>query len=336
MEYLRDKDKKVVWSEIVRNDYDDEERFRKQHTHIFVKKESEFQQALRVVKKFKEYSSMEFDTIYKLYKTQNYHLTPELFVGTSYKYGTLSAFMSIIRLATKNTLKVPKNKTMLLLINDFVKEIKQYSEPFPLIFTKKCKVTKLIESGTLNNEELEFLRSTIQNERKPALAIERDNSTTTLKRRTNEMNVKSKKKRNRWTTSQDAKLVAYQVIVKNYNKSFKEVISLVPDLNPKTVENYMRICRHLSKGERVSRTSPTPLIEMWKKYNKEEPLSTQKLLHKTTPIVDLQNSTEYILVIDNKLVKSSSSVEFLKGFREAMIETTKADIKIYQQVNFHS
>ena len=39
MDFLKDKDKKTNWSESVRQSYEDEERIRKQHTHIFLKKE---------------------------------------------------------------------------------------------------------------------------------------------------------------------------------------------------------------------------------------------------------------------------------------------------------
>ena len=121
MDFLKDKDKKTNWSESVRQSYEDEERIRKQHTHIFLKKESEFNQVARIIKRFQEYSSMEFDTLFKLYKLQNYQLTPSLFKGTSYKYGTLSAFLSFVRLATKDKIVyIGSNKPMLQIIYEFI------------------------------------------------------------------------------------------------------------------------------------------------------------------------------------------------------------------------
>ena len=69
-------------------------------THIIIK-ESEYKQVQRSINKFGKESNMEFSTIFKMYKIQEYPLTPSLFIGTSYKYGTLAAILGWVRTATR-------------------------------------------------------------------------------------------------------------------------------------------------------------------------------------------------------------------------------------------
>ena len=222
MDFTREKDSKTNWSESVRQSYEDEEKMRKQHTHIFIKKESEYDQVTRVIKKYREYSSMEFDTIFKLYKTQNYALTPSLFEGSSYKYGTLSAFSNFVRIATRSSAEYSTNCAFQTIFS-FINEIKQYSEPFPQIFKTRCKVDKLIGSKTLTQEEIDFLYSKISSSH-PCSEKERTTSSSQLKRqaqkekRSTKVKTRTKRTSSRWATSPEQKLAAYKLIVKNYKK----------------------------------------------------------------------------------------------------------------------
>jgi hypothetical protein len=114
--------------------YEFEKELQKSSTHIFLKKESEFTSVNRIINKFKKISSMEFDTIFKLYKFQNYSYSPQYLLGTSYKYGTLFCFITYVKAATKGLMSAGVNKPGYKtnsVIFDFIKEVKEFSSPFP-------------------------------------------------------------------------------------------------------------------------------------------------------------------------------------------------------------
>lgn len=314
---------RIDWAKDFETDYEKEKMLRHQRTHILVK-ESEFKQVQRSINKFSKKCSIEFDTVFKMYKIQNYSLTTKLFRGSSYKYGTLSSIRNLVKSATV-TDKPFSTNNWINSIFEFITEIKSCSKPFPYVFKEmegRKNAIDLINTGTLTFEEKEFLLQPIKSKRVARSDNERDTRKVVKK-------VKEKIMKKNETKEQQRNTI-YSLIISNYKRkdAAKYIKSELQKNNIKisssTLLAYLSACRVYEKKHKVTTHCPKSLIDMCDKHLNK--LNVNNLV--TTGIVSTVQD-KYLLVNNNEIVKSGNSLDFLKGYKEA----SGIEMKIYQIVD---
>lgn len=305
--------------------YEFEKNLQKSSNHIFMKKESEFVSVNRVIKNYAKRSAMEFDTIFKLYKLQNYSFSPQYFEGSSYKYGSLTSFMNFVKIATmegRGSFSTT-SLTTFKLITSFINDIKGFSKPFPYIFNeaeRKKHVSDLINSGTLTKEEEEFINSRISARKPEASLEERSYSKDRIKRKVKEMkDTTVKKSKRNFLSEQD-----FMTIVNNYKLGSKVVQALLPTHNKQTIANYVRSCIALESGQKLKSICPTELQKCFSNVkNQTVPVSTSPVVKPVNV-----NNEKFVLLNDKEdIIKASSSLDFLRGYLEACLDKS---LKLYK------
>lgn len=317
--------------------YEFEKQLQKSSTHIFIKKESEYSSVNRVVKNFKKSSAMEFETLFKLYKFQNYKYSPEYLIGTSYKYGTLNCLSTYIKAATKGLLGISKGKAgyaTAKLVYDFIEQIKSFSTPFAYIFPEnepKKGIKDLLESEILTKEEIDFVVNKIEGTKKSVSFDELSGKNHYQKyikpnkeaKREKETNSKEKNmaKRSRYLLDKSE----FMIIANNYKLGATAVGSLLPHLNKKTVFNYVRSCKLLENNIVPERTCPEMLKECFNEVKNttlpitsfENVIKPKKVTRKTQKSETKNSNTQYIIIDrSNNIVKMSDNEMFIKGYKE--------------------
>lgn len=311
--------------------YELEKNFQKNSTHIFLKKESEYTSVKRVIGNFKKRSSMEFMTIFKLYKFQNYKYSPEYLLGTHYKYGSLNCMSSYVKAATKDLMPSKSYGTAYhsaKIIYDFIQHIKSFSSPFPYIFSPnetKKGISALVESGTLTQEEIDFINYQDLSA-KPKSSMEEISCVNKHKKIEKEKQVKidknskeqemNSRKLTRFTKSD------YMVIVNNYRLGTPAVSAMLPHLNKKTLFNYIKSCELLSSNIVPKILCPKMLVDCFNEA-KNTTLSIDSSNELKSPIFrrgnkNKQSSNTQFAIMDrnNNVIKMSDNEMFIRGFKE--------------------
>ena len=297
--------------------------------------ESEFDQVARSIRKFQKESLLEFDTIFKLYKLQNYPLEPRVFKGSRYKYGTLSCIKNKVKIATNDNTNLLGDTTYNV-IRDFIKEIQVCSKPYDYIFNKSRRtVQDLIKSNKLKKEDIEFIKSNIMQTRKPAcsdeerntpgITLERKRSKEIMKRLSENKVLKNNKPAGKNTQE------IFEVIASNYQKGFnyvKEQLGNLTNLKDKTLQNYLYMCNAVVKGKNVT-GMPSGLMQQLNKHNSKISLPiTSKVGSKTIAKKNI-SSDKYVLIDGDNILKTSTDLSFLKGYSEGY-STSGNKSKIYK------
>ena len=329
--------------------YEFEKNLQKSATHIFLKKESEFTSVNRIINKFAKISGMEFYTFFKMYKFQNYAYSPAYYKGTSYKYGSLNCFSSYIKAATNNLMPSKVNGKVLSsskLIYDFIQEVKNFSSPFPYIFNideGKKGIRDLLDSGTLTQEEVDFVLSAISTGKpgssdyeRSARSLSRSNKKVEKTEKVEKVAKEAKmaKKTKQFLSEQDL-----LTIVNNYKLGTKVVSALLPKHNKKTLYNYIRSCRLMEQNIVPQKVCPNGLIECFNKVkNKKLPLNSSKVLaceqksNRKTQKLNITNPLESYIIMDslNNVHRISDNEMFLRGFLEGSKDNSLKLFKIVE------
>ena len=307
--------------------YEFEKELQKSATHIFLKKESEFTSVSRIINNFKKRSGMEFETLFKLYKFQNYGYSPEYLLGTSYKYGTLVCMASYIKCATNGLMSISAKKpgySTNKIIYDFVNEIKSVSQPFPYIFDDKHrgksrkKISDLVASETLSKEEMLFITTSLNSAN--ASTYEQIHYAPSTNRKVIKSNILVNKTKEKNMTNKRTKQFLtesdYRTIVSLYKKGVTHVASLLPHMNRKTISNYIRSCKLLERNIVPNRTCPEQLKylfdEMYSNYSLKSTSTknnSNQIQITHTPIVE-----SYCIVKDSSIVVSDSDEMYVRGY----------------------
>ena len=313
---------RIEWAKGEQQDYEMGKNLQKSYTHIFLSTptKNEYSKAREVINKFDQKYLLEFDTLFKIYKLQNYYLPIKVFHGTTYKYKSLSTFKSVIGRVTKGN-STSNDDLRFKALKEFIQEVMVFSSPFPLVYDdlkskKTYDVFSLLKSGVLTQEEKDFILSPISPKR-----IRKEKE-------------KEMKKFARTMYTKEQKHLLYSTIVDNYKHGCNYVMSLLKKKVPcniKTIQNYVLTCNRLEHGLPAQKTMPKLLVDLWQNtYALDKKLKNTKdtaILHQLDTVTEKQ----YLVVQDNKIILASDNKEYLKGFRDcAKANNLSIDWKIYE------
>jgi hypothetical protein len=313
--------------------YELEKNFQKNSTHIFLKKESEYASVKRIIGNFKKRSSIEFMTIFKLYKFQNYKYSPEYLLGTHYKYGSLNCMSTYVKAATKDLIPSKSSDTAYhtaKIIYDFIQDIKSFSSPFPYIFSPdetKKGISELVESGTLTQEEIDFINYQDLST-KPKSSIEEISCGKTNKnkkiKKEKQVKIDKNSKEQEMSSRTLTKFTKsdYMVIVNNYKLGTPAVSALLPHLNKRTLFNYVKSCELLASNIVPKILCPKMLVDCFNEV-KNNTLSINISNELKSPIFrrgnkNKQSSNTQFVIMDrnHNVIKMSDNEMFIRGFKE--------------------
>lgn len=310
--------------------YELEKNFQKSSTHIFLKKESEYASVKRVIGNFKKRSSMEFMTIFKLYKFQNYKYSPEYLLGTHYKYGSLTCMNTYVKSATKDLMPLKSLGTAYhtaKLIYDFIQDIKSFSTPFPYIFSSnepKKGIKELVDSGTLTKEEIDFVNYSELSLKSKSSLDEISGKEANKIRKAKQVKIDKTSKEQEMNSRRLTRFTKsdYMVIVNNYRLGTPAVSALLPHLNKKTLFNYVKSCELLASNIVPKILCPKMLVDCFNEVkNTTLPIDSSNELK--SPIFrrgnkNKQSSNTQFIIMDrsNNIVKMSDNEMFIRGFKE--------------------
>ena len=239
-----------------------------------------------IISRYSKKHKMDFITIYKLYKLQNYHLNASYFDTSHYSSKTLQAMLSNIIMITNNkNLDIVKKRSNTLF--NFIEEIKSSgSYPFPLISelpvnarSKKPTINSLLSSGVLTPKECQYI--------------------------TNGKKDEAKKVRRHYTNEQ------YEILVKNYNLSTAELRKLIPEMDTQTVRHYKNIVTGFASG--VVNPHYHRLYNIYQ--GQIDVNNTENTIEKLDECSNI-NQWKYALLCDNKIMEGS--LDYLSGYRTAV------------------
>lgn len=295
---------------------------------ILIVKESEYHQVKRIITKFAQDSYMEFDTLFKLYKLQKYTIDAKYFAGTQYNYQSLVNLKSIIRSSTLDSSIGSRNKTRDL-VNKFINDIKDFSKPFSgnLLDSKRKKIDDLINCGSLTKEEIDFIKSDI----KPTYIRKKKDRIAKPVIKTEE-GEKVMLESNLFMEADNK----YDLIAQNYKTNLKALYERLPELKRGTVNSYVSYLKRLDKGNEVSKRCPSSLYKAWLRLGNTEIKPQQEVVksidttYNEINVLEQVQDNKFILVKDSEILVSNSSLNYIRGYKEALTITS---LKIYQLVD---
>lgn len=254
-----------------------------------------------IIARYSKKYKMDFATIYKLYRLQNYHLDVCYFDTSRYSNKSLQAMLSNIIMITNNkNLDVMKKRSATLF--NFIEEIKSSGlYPFPLISelpvnarSKKPTINSLLSSGVLTPKECQYI--------------------------TREKKDESKKVRRHYTDEQ------CEILVRNYNLSTAELRKLIPDMDTQTVRHYKNIITGFASGNVNPHYQRLYRIYQQQAVNIDKCQNISEELNECSDIVEFK----YALLGDQNIIQGS--LDYLNGYLKAVEEFSSIKYKLIKFV----
>ena len=296
---------------------------------------------------------------FKLYKTQNYTVCPEMFVGiTSITDYTIKEYQYCIRLiesAHKEGKSISDiSKHNIGGLEPYILSLKKQGIiPYPTVKVqdskkKYHKIKVLVDSGMLDVDEISFIYSPMQDICKYAKFVKTDEP---KPEKVSELKRPSAKQTEGY----------HKIIAENYKLSHEEIAKLVPLYSDNTIKSYVRQCVLLETSQGEAKVHSEPLKNAWLEVYKNKPdeqVLEEKVVEEEIPVqnnedVSVQDDEEVLVqdppksseddvpkkistfgvYVENEVCVVNSNLDYLNGFKAAIahfFETNAIIVKIEQ------